>query len=305
MFRLNFSLAIILALLTPLFASAPAHAQATRTWVSGVGNDADPCSRTAPCRTFAGAISQTAAGGEINCLDPGGYGTVTIVKSITIDCEGTVGSILAASTTGVIIASDTINVVLRNLSINGVLNSANPGVRGVNIVAANSVWIENVKIFGFAQQGIRDIRSASGTLTILNTVVRNNTGAGLGVAPVGGTVKVLINNLHSLNNGFGIAAGPNVQATIRNSDLSNNTTAGISNEGANYVASSNSISNNATGVLNNSGVARLSNNDIAHNTTSINNAGGTVISFGTNRTNTPTSGAITPAGGATSDLGQQ
>src|SRR6059058_5561540 len=78
-----------------------AQAQATRTWVSGVGDDLNPCSRTAPCKTFAGAISKTAAGGEINCLDPGGFGTVTITKSITIDCGGTFGSILASGVNGV------------------------------------------------------------------------------------------------------------------------------------------------------------------------------------------------------------
>src|SRR6201991_3337060 len=85
-----------------VFGSASlAHAQATRTWVSGVGDDANPCSRTAPCKTFAGAISKTAAGGEINCLDPGGFGTVTITKSMTIDCSATLGSILASGTNGV------------------------------------------------------------------------------------------------------------------------------------------------------------------------------------------------------------
>src|SRR5437016_7533347 len=71
--------------LASLFVSISASAQATRTWVSGVGNDADPCSRTAPCKTFAGAISKTVEGGEISVLDPGGYGSVTITKSITID----------------------------------------------------------------------------------------------------------------------------------------------------------------------------------------------------------------------------
>src|SRR5688572_27930911 len=76
--------------------SAPAQAQATRTWVSGVGDDVNPCSRTAPCKTFAGAISKTAAGGEINCLDPGGFGAVTITKSITISCPYTEGGTLAA-----------------------------------------------------------------------------------------------------------------------------------------------------------------------------------------------------------------
>src|SRR5262245_60432016 len=85
----------------PLLATAPAQAQATRTWVSGVGNDANPCSRTAPCQTFAGAISKTFINGEISCLDAGGFGTVTITKSITIDCEAAYGSILASGTTGI------------------------------------------------------------------------------------------------------------------------------------------------------------------------------------------------------------
>src|ERR1051326_538717 len=78
-------------------------AQATRTWVSGVGDDANPCSRTAPCKTFAGAISKTASPGIINCLDPGGFGAVTITKSITIDCTGTYGSVLSSGVQGVVV----------------------------------------------------------------------------------------------------------------------------------------------------------------------------------------------------------
>src|SRR5262245_14946929 len=89
--------AIFTAAMMGLYA-APAQAQATRTWVSGVGDDVNPCSRTAPCKTFAGAISKTAAGGEISCLDPGGYGAVTITKSMTIDCIGTNGSDLNPGT---------------------------------------------------------------------------------------------------------------------------------------------------------------------------------------------------------------
>src|SRR6187397_1833955 len=95
-----------------------AQAQATRTWVSGVGKDANPCSRTAPCKTFAGAISKTFINGERNCLDPGGFGAVTITKSITIDCTGTLGGILASSTTGILVNAAGVNVVLRGLSIN-------------------------------------------------------------------------------------------------------------------------------------------------------------------------------------------
>src|SRR5947199_7476931 len=93
--------ALIAGLFVPLIASQPAHAQATRTWVSGVGDDANPCSRTAPCKTFPGAISKTAVGGEIDCLDPGGFGTLSITKSITIDCTGTFGSILASGVNGI------------------------------------------------------------------------------------------------------------------------------------------------------------------------------------------------------------
>ncbi len=89
-------LAILVAATGLALSGPPASAQATRTWVSGVGNDANPCSRTAPCATFAGTISKTAAGGEIDCLDPGGFGAVTITKAITIDCGGMAGGTLAS-----------------------------------------------------------------------------------------------------------------------------------------------------------------------------------------------------------------
>src|SRR6201986_1187236 len=95
-------LAVVLGFLLPLYA-APVHAQATRTWVSGVGDDANPCSRTAPCKTFAGAISKTAAKGEINVLDPGGFGGVTITKSITISSVGFEAGVLVSGTNGIIV----------------------------------------------------------------------------------------------------------------------------------------------------------------------------------------------------------
>src|SRR2546426_11184534 len=101
MYKIRFALRI-LTLVTFAFAfAAVAQAQATRTWVSGVGDDLNPCSRTAPCKTFAGAISKTAAGGEINCLDSGGFGSVTITKSITIKCEGVIAGVLASGTFGI------------------------------------------------------------------------------------------------------------------------------------------------------------------------------------------------------------
>src|SRR5690242_7657055 len=91
------------AFLAACLQALPAQGQASRTWVSGVGDDANPCSRTAPCKTFAGAISKTAAGGEMNCLDPGGFGAVTITKAITLDGDGTLAGILAATVNGIIV----------------------------------------------------------------------------------------------------------------------------------------------------------------------------------------------------------
>src|SRR6266511_2093873 len=120
----RFVFRVVLFVSTILTLTSLSHAQATRTWVSGVGDDVNPCSRTAPCKTFAGAISKTVSNGEINCLDPAGYGAVTITKSITIDCTGTFGSILNSVTNGVIInatnagGTDPLRIVrLRGLSI--------------------------------------------------------------------------------------------------------------------------------------------------------------------------------------------
>src|SRR6266478_7531324 len=100
--KFRFTIHALAVLVFTLAFASLAQAQATRTWVSGVGDDANPCSRTAPCKTFAGAISKTANGGEINVLDPGGFGAVTITKPITIDCTGTFGSVLVSGTNGII-----------------------------------------------------------------------------------------------------------------------------------------------------------------------------------------------------------
>ena len=86
----------ILPVVALLLTGTLASAQATRTWVSGVGDDANPCSRTAPCKTFAGAISKTAPAGEIDALDSGGFGTITITKAISIVGVGTNASVWPA-----------------------------------------------------------------------------------------------------------------------------------------------------------------------------------------------------------------
>src|SRR6185369_6150197 len=151
----------LLAIATFVLAFASmAQAQATRTWVSGVGDDVNPCSRTAPCKTFAGAISKTAAGGEIDCLDPGGFGAVTLTKSITIDgTNGSgFGSILASGVNGVNVNDSatatpgTIVVTLRRLSINGAGTSL--GIRGINFTSGKSLNVESCNIFNFTTVGI-------------------------------------------------------------------------------------------------------------------------------------------------------
>src|SRR5580700_5420612 len=110
-------LAVALISFAVLVAS-PAHAQAPRTWGSGVGDDVNPCSRTAPCKTFAGAISKTLAGGEIDCIDPGGFGALTITKSVTIDCTGTFGSVLVSGTNGIVISAAASDwVILRGVQL--------------------------------------------------------------------------------------------------------------------------------------------------------------------------------------------
>jgi hypothetical protein len=301
------TLAIFLGFLTPMLASAPAHAQATRTWISGVGDDVNPCSRTAPCKTFAGAISKTAAGGEIDCLDPGGFGTVTVTKSITLDCGGggIVGSILASATAGINVNGSGINVIIRNLSINGAGTTI--GTRGINVIAANSVVIENSHIMNFAQQCIADVRATAGNLVINNVDARFCGLAGISTLTTLGILKMAMNNVRATNSQNGVSLNVNTTATITNSVMSDNSSSGMDNEGAIIFADGNTIGSNATGVNNAaSGNTRLSNNNIANNTgTGINNASGTVTTYGNNRNTSGTSGTVTPAGVATSDLGEQ
>src|SRR5919106_344355 len=136
--------------LVALALPAAASAQATRTWVSGVGDDANPCSRTAPCKTFAGAISKTANGGEINCLDPGGFGGVTIGKSLTIKCQHTEGGVLVSGTNAIVInATATDKVTLRGLDINGIGTGAQTSLTGVKVLSAARVELFDNEIYRF------------------------------------------------------------------------------------------------------------------------------------------------------------
>src|SRR5437879_303501 len=142
-----------------------AQAQATRTWVSGVGDDANPCSRTAPCKTFAGAISKTAPAGEINCLDPGGFGAVTITKSITIRCDHVEAGVLVSGTNGIIVnVAATDRVVLEGLDIEGL----GTGLNGVSIINGGQVYIIRCSIRHFTQNGVNVVSSSNAGHTFIN-----------------------------------------------------------------------------------------------------------------------------------------
>jgi hypothetical protein len=221
--RRKLSLALTASAVFLLF-QANASAQATRTWVSGVGDDANPCSRTAPCKTFAGAISKTAAAGEISVLDPGGFGAVTITKSITINGGAGLAGILAAGVNGVVInAASTDTVRLRNIDING----AGTGLIGVRVLSAAAVHIEQSVISGFTQQGISVETAANAQIFVSDTVSRDNTLAGLSVTSTVGIARTNITRSQFLRNGVGLHVRSGSRVSAINSMFSGNTGNGV------------------------------------------------------------------------------
>jgi hypothetical protein len=196
-----------------IFASlaVPANAQATRTWVSGVGDDANPCSRTAPCKTFAGAISKTTSGGEIDCLDPGGFGALTITKSITILCGPSgVGGVLVSGTNGIVVNTPAgSRVVLDGLDIEGL----STGINGVSVPGQGIVTIRNCSIRDFTQNGV----NVAGTSGITQVLIQNSFITGNGLTPNFGGVNVVgasgaINIADVVNTTFFSNTNFNVQA---------------------------------------------------------------------------------------------
>jgi hypothetical protein len=304
---MRFSTLVFAFLFAVMFYAGTANAQ-TRTWVSGTGDDVNPCSRTAPCKTFAGAISRTAAGGEINCLDPGGFGAVTITKSITIDCSGTFGSILSSGTTGIIVndsttaAPGTIRVILRGLTINGAPPTS-PGTNGIRYISGASLTIENVFIENFtgAQPNgfgihFRPNAGQGGRLVVHNTMIVNNgvgsSGGGIFIETgTGSQAQVMLNNVRISGNASstGISlnttgAGPGISATLVRSHVSNSTigvsaTSAAGGGTSSIVISDTAIVNNATGILTGgtNGAARVSNSVITGNTTGLSAGAGSLL----------------------------
>jgi len=300
-----------------LLVSGSAFAQATRTWVSGVGNDADPCSRTAPCKTFQGTIAKTAAGGQINCLDPGGFGGVTITKSITISCKHVEGSVLVGSTNAIVVNGANIVVVLRGIDL--IAPVTIPGLNGVNFINGASLTIEDCTIRYFAVApgyGVLVQHTAGlATLRIFDTQFTSNGvgdgptgGAAIGILPSGSAdVDVFIRNSNITGGANGIQADSTSTTGSIDMTISDTVIASTDNYGVSLVAPSKPVRvtldhvfsiNNDVGVRVNGawGIARLANSLVTGNNAGVQSASGGVIqSYGTNRVNANTvDGTMTP-----------
>jgi|CXWL01.1.fsa_nt_gi hypothetical protein len=241
-------------------------AQATRTWVSGVGDDANPCSRTAPCKTLAGAISKTATGGEINVLDPGGFGAVTITKSITIDGGGVIGSILSSATNGIIVNAPTGLVTIRNFSING--TGTTLGINGIRVIAVKKLAVENCILTNFSANGIDVNTTTAADVAISNTTIHNASG-GISIAgpssSTGSAGFTVIDGCHIqgiLNSGISINGGT---ATVGNSVISGCGTGVESKTGTTAHLSGNIITNNATALKGPGTITSVKNNSVTGN----------------------------------------
>ena len=272
------SIRLVVMVLLTLGTASVMNAQATRTWVSGVGDDVNPCSRTAPCKTFAGAISKTAVRGEINVVDPGGFGTVTITKSITIDGTPFLAGVLNAGVPGITInitaGGDPGIVILRHLDING----AGSGINGINILAANQVIIEDCKIYNNVAlspsgNGIRINAMAVVQVVVRDCTISNNSNDGINATTSGVIGKLQLENTRVVLNGEnGVELNDHMQATFARSDLADNGAAGVlvSLATSSVDAYNTIFDGNGSGLTMNGGSsAKIFACQVVHNTTSM------------------------------------
>jgi hypothetical protein len=280
--RLALSLAVLAAILLPALYAAPAHATFQHTWVSRGGSDTNPCTLASPCATLTQALSQTVDGGVISCLDSGDFGQYTVTISVTIDCTGTVATPDTAS--GMICAPGvTVNapvgvVILRGLTF---ANWVRCITSGILIQAATAVYIEDCVIENWPGKGILDQRTTGLTkLAIKNTIVRNNGSAGI-VAAAAPRNSVVLENVHSVGNTYGIAVATGNNIVISRSVMSENSIAGIEADlGATVVVENTKISHNVSYGVFAQGTVTLANSDISFNSASI---AGSTFSYGNNR----------------------
>jgi len=272
-------------------------AQASRTWVSGVGDDANPCSRTAPCKTFAGAISKTAVGGEIDALDPVGFGAVTITKGITIDGGGgQVASVLVNGTNGIVVAAQPGDVViLRNLRINGIKNGANGGLSAIRFISGGSLIVDKCELFGFLNNGVDIALGASAQAYVFNTNIENIGGTGVAATTTAGVVTVGIENVRVVQSNKGVESGNHSRVTVNASFVQNAASIGMQADGDAIITVNNSeVDLNGSGIQTGpgAGIAFVSNSQVAYNTNGFNNTAGTFNSYQNNRVHDNTNNTV-------------
>jgi hypothetical protein len=302
------SLAVLAALLLSALQAAPAHALNFHSWVSHSGLGTNPCTSTSPCETFNQALSVTADGDEVSCLDSGGFGQFNVTISVVIDCTGTVATPNLDQAFGcgnaVLINAPGRVVTLRGLHVTGFVGTVCGEINGIVIQAAAVVYIEDCVIENFSQKGVLDARTSGLTkLVIKNTIVRNNGSAGVVVAAAPKN-SVVLENVQSVGNGYGIGVATGNNVVISRLVMSENAIAGIeADPGAQVYVENTKISHNASYGVFAQGTVVLANSDITFNTSSIN---GATTSFGNNRLFGNGGGtAPTPAGGASTDFAQQ
>jgi hypothetical protein len=283
---------------TALAFATPASAQNARSWVSSIGLDSNSCLRAAPCATFGGALTKTVIGGQISCVDPGDYGTPTIVQSVTIDCPQGFGNV---SGIAINIPTGNPNDTRRAVSLRGLTVQPGAGIVGIDITSAATVTLDRVQISGGFTFGLSDHRSDSvGKLFVRNSTIENET-VGIGIASPG-IMEAVLDNVQSTGNTYGLAVGARASVAVRGSVFSGNTVGVEGDSGAQLAIEWSIIDHNATGIESNMSV-RLSNSDVAFNASG---ASGTVATFGNNRFSANASdGTLTPVGAASSDLGER
>jgi hypothetical protein len=305
--KVALSLAVLAAMLLPALHTAPAHALNLISWVSRNGSDTNNCMITSPCLTFGHAISMTNDPGEIDCLDAGGFDAITITISVTVNCHGTTATnafqASIACSNGILINAPGKIVTLRGLNLDGFF-AGGCTLSGILIQAAAAVHIEDCVVERWPQKGILDTRTTGLTkLTIKDTIVRDNVSAGI-VAAAAPKNSVVLENVHSVGNTYGIAVATGNNVVVDHSVMSENSAAGVeADPGAQVFVDSSKISHNVNYGVFALGVVALANSDITFNSSSIS---GSTMSYGNNRLFGNGGGtAPTPAGGTSTDFGQQ
>jgi len=209
-----------LAVVCLMFACAALAPAASRVFVSTGGNDNNSCGRNQPCRTFTAAVAAVDTGGEVVVLDSGGYGAVTITKSVQITApEGIHAAITQNNGNAISVAAgvgDT--VVLRGLTLSGSNNL------GINFDSGAELFVENCVISNFFRGILFD---APGKLVVENTSLRNNF-VGILTDAASGNVQAEINRTSIENGNLGVSIGANTKALITYSNASNNNFNGFS-----------------------------------------------------------------------------